>query len=266
MNHEIAVVIIHGMGSQERGFSRPLRDELIRRLKAQASKVKWGEIYWANILEPRQRAYLRKANADNKMDFMTLRRFMVTAFGDAAAYRKVPKRSKNTTYQQVHDRVGQEIARLEEPGNPKMPLIVLAHSLGGHVMSNYIWDMQKAPTPGLSVFQQMKTVAGMITFGCNIPFFVFAYAPTDIKPIKFPGNALKPAHKGLARWNNYYDPDDVLGYPLKVINPAYRKVVDRDISINVGGVFSSWNPLSHNRYWTDNSFTKPVTKFLRTFL
>jgi len=78
----------------------------------------------------------------------------------------------------------------------------------------------------------METLAGCITFGCNIPFFVFAYAKKDIKPI----------------------------------NQAYNKVIDRDIPINVGGILTSWNPMSHQKYWTDNDFTKPVARFIKTLL
>ena len=58
----------------------------------------------------------------------------------------------------------------------------------------------------------------------------------------------------------------MLGYPLKPVNPAYRKVITKDIPINVGGILSSWNPMSHSQYWIDNDFTKPVAKFLTRFL
>ncbi|MGB5660030.1 MAG: hypothetical protein WBO54_11155 [Thermoanaerobaculia bacterium] len=68
------------------------------------------------------------------------------------------------------------------------------------------------------------------------------------------------------KWLNFYDPGDILGYPLKPISEGYAEVVTRDIAINAGGVFSSWNPLSHNGYWTDNDFTQPVAHFISSFL
>ena len=61
-------------------------------------------------------------------------------------------------------------------------------------------------------------------------------------------------------------PDDILGYPLRPINDAYRRTVHRDIAINVGGLFASWNPLSHARDWTDGDFVRPVARFLATLL
>lgn len=68
------------------------------------------------------------------------------------------------------------------------------------------------------------------------------------------------------KWLNYFDPDDVLGYPLKPLSLEYRKAVSQDIEINVGSVFSSWNPASHSDYSTDDDFTIPVAQYLSRLL
>ena len=104
----------------------------------------------------------------------------------------------------------------------------------------------------------------MITFGCNIPLFTFAYE--DVKPIKFPAEQLEDPARSKSQWLNFYDPDDLLGYPLKPINDAYDAVVKSDLPINAGSIFTSWNPLSHGGYWTDNDFTNPVSEFIADFL
>ena len=104
----------------------------------------------------------------------------------------------------------------------------------------------------------------MITFGCNIPLFTFSQQ--HLTPFDFPGEALTEADQARAKWLNYFDPDDVLGYPLKPINDAFDRVVTADIEINVGGFAVSWNPASHTAYWTDNDFTEPVAEFLSEFL
>jgi len=259
-------VVIHGMGSQQPNYSVPMRDEINKRLGSDASRVKWREIYWAKLLDVREDAYLKEANANNNLDWTSLRRFMISAFGDASAYRKTND-PNNSAYHDIHEKVRAVIADLDD--GPDTPLMVMAHSLGGHIMSNYIYDIQQGHsviTPGPGNFQQMKTLAGMITFGCNIPFFTLAYRKADIHPIHFPGDTLTPAQKSKAKWLNFYDPDDVLGYPLKAINQRYNRVVSEDNAINVGGILSSWNPMSHQEYWTDNDFTKPVTRFLQSWL
>ena len=55
-------------------------------------------------------------------------------------------------------------------------------------------------------------------------------------------------------WVNFYDRDDILGYPLRPIDPAYEKAVKEDIEVNSGGVAMSWNPLSHGGYFSNRSY------------
>ncbi|MDC2889689.1 hypothetical protein [Psychrosphaera algicola] len=131
-------------------------------------------------------------------------------------------------------------------------------------MSNYLWDKQHHPDPAASPFQNGKTLAGMFTLGCNIP--LFSFAESDPQPIAFPGNVLSSTLKQNARWFNYFDKDDVLGYPIKVINEAYNKVVDEDIEVDIGGLLRSWNPFSHDVYWSDKDIINPVANYLSTTL
>ena len=115
----------------------------------------------------------------------------------------------------------------------------------------------------------------MVTFGCNIPLFSLEFEVAT--PIDLPGPGVtKPQLRAMARWLNYLDSDDVLGWPLR---PLYGKALDKltpqqketvarieDHEINVGSFGTSWNPLSHSGYWTDSDFTKPVAAYLQTVL
>jgi hypothetical protein len=260
MAKDVAVAVIHGMGEQHSDFANDMIEELNDRIDG-SDRIAWQPIFWADILQPRQNAYLRRANARNDLDFFSLREFVVGAVGDAAAYRRMGNNPANT-YGQIHTVVRDRIKALYADENKldsqARPLVILAHSLGGHIMSNYIWDIQRnrpIVPPGNNRFERMQTLALMVTFGCNIPLFTFALQ--QVVPIRLSAGA---------KWFNYFDPDDVLGYPLKPINPAYRQTVSADTTINVGGILSSWNPLSHTGYWTDNSFTKPVARLISRFL
>ncbi len=140
MAHELAIAVIHGMGSQNRGFSDAMKDEINKRVgEAKASKIRWEEIYWADVLEPRQKAYLKRAKAGNDLDFVGLRKFVISALGDASAYRKTPD-AKDMTYRNIHKRVRDVIGKLDDSATPPVPLIIMAHSLGGHIISNYIFN------------------------------------------------------------------------------------------------------------------------------
>ena len=268
MAAELGILVIHGMGSQAPDFASEMIEEINDRIDDMGKDpddIAWQPIYWADILEPRQSQYLRDAKRTADLNYISLRRFMLSAFGDASGYQLV-KGAGNNTYTKIHKRVQNRIKSLFVTGlgSKNKPMLILAHSLGGHIMSNYIWDMQNAVTAGLSPFERMNRLSGIVTFGCNIPLFTFAY--DNVLPITFPPAGLSQTLKNKAKWLNYYDPEDVLGYPLKSINAAYDNTVTEDIAIEVGGLFSSWNPLSHVEYWTDNDFTIPVSKYIKTFL
>jgi len=267
----LAIIVIHGMGSQQPDFADPMVREINCRVKdlgKNPDAIAWQPVFWQDILEPRQLAYLGSARRRSTMDFVRLRQFILTAFGDAVAY-QLTSRSPSAPYQMIHARIAAALRRLyrDQLDARPQPLIVFAHSLGGHIVSNFIWDQQahrQKPMRGISNFERAKTLVGMVTFGCNIPLFTFAF--DKVQPIKVPAPEVRGAKRAKAKWLNFYDPDDVLGYPLKPICPGYANVVSKDVPINVGGVLSSWNPMSHAGYWTDNDFTKPAAKFVASFL
>jgi len=266
---KLLVVIIHGIGSQSTDFA----EECISKLKKELSKkdkdptqIEFLPIYWANITELSQLRYFSKASSEGELDYRGLRKFVLTALGDASAYRKTD--GTNDTYNKIHDLIDEELKNVvSNEGNSitgETPVIVLAHSLGGHIMSNHIWDRQREPNPASTPLENMETLSGLITFGCNIPLFTFAY--NNIRPITFPPLSLPEELSEKAEWLNYYDPDDVLGYPLKPINDAYRSVVSEDIAISVGGILTAWNPASHTAYWTDKDFIRPVATYIANFI
>ena len=91
---------------------------------------------------------------------------------------------------------------------------------------NYIYDAQqenKNGTGAATPIQRMETVAKFITFGCNIPVFVFAYPESDVRPIAYPGSKLPTRLKMKPWWYNYFDRDDVLGFPLRDVSPDTRR-------------------------------------------
>lgn len=279
MDAKVAVAVIHGIGSQadkspqistERTFSERLHKKLRRKIgrRRMEEDVAWREVYWADVLEPRQQRYLGEIARDTRYD--KIRKFLVSSISDAASFQRREGVDDNA-YGMIQDRVRRTLADLNADTSDDTPLIVLAHSFGGHILSNYVWDMQQgrapaAPTP----FQRMETIGRFITFGCNIPLFTFACPPEEVQPIRFPGPALEPDETREPWWLNYYDPDDVLGYPLEPIGPQYRAMAKRgelrDVRVNAGGPLSSWNPLSHDKYWTDRDFVNPVARTLKAYL
>ena len=269
----VAVLVIHGIGGQRADFAEPLIrgvNREVKRLGADASAIAWQPVYWDDLLVPRQQAYLKRALKDGRLNYQRLRQFVVSALGDAGAYRQRPSGTlagtqSGRTYERVHARIQEQLSGLyhgplsERP----LPLVLMAHSFGGHILSNYVWDSQQTPDGKLSAFERMHWLAGFITFGCNIPLFTFAVDKPV--PIRFPATRLPERFKEKARWLNFYDPDDVLGWPLKPVSPAYARAVDADIRLQVGAAVSGWTPAAHLLYWRDRRFARHVAEFLTTF-
>lgn len=284
MAHKLGVLIVHGMGSQQPDYADAMIEELksrLGKLNANPNDISWEPVYLAGVLQEKESALWLDLSRQHKLRYKSLRQFIFHALGDAIAYQKVGG-IRRDVYAQIHDKIFEHIVHLKKTlqsslssSDGETPIVVMAESLGGYMISNYIWDRQQGYESGKyggNPFFEMKTVAGIVTFGCNIPVFSLAY--DQIRCITFPDPALEryfPGRSGeevrrAAKWLNFYDPDDVLGFPLKPLSPSYNATVTEDVAINVGGILSFWNPLSHLEYWTDSDFTKPVARFLAGIL
>ncbi len=297
MKAKLGVLIIHGVGSQDDQFAEPMK----KILKAKISDndgVCWKSVWWAPVLLKRESDLLDTLFPEEKRPhcglrlrywIFKLRKFVVNYVGDATAYRYVPNSDSQTneimktneTYNQIHAKVHDAIANLRaELGDADKPVIVIAHSLGSVIMSDYIWDRQhwgnqrkqkqgrekkQVPDPyGENPFERMETLAGFITFGSPIPLFTLACDP--VESITFPPGQLPANLRKKAKWLNFYNPDDVFGWPLKNLSDIYKDCPIEDKPINVGSIMTFWNPLCHSKYWTDNNFTEPVAQYISEFL
>jgi hypothetical protein len=150
---------------------------------------------------------------------------------------------------------------------------VVAHSLGGVMTQQYFYDLQwdSATRPlippgvrnriGSAPIDKGHTLATVFTMGNPLALWCTRFDNYGT-PMIVPAPELKKLHPGLrGKWINFYDKDDVLGYPLRPLNMDYEKMVE-DVEINAGGLLDSWNPSSHMAYWTDMDVIRPVAKTL----
>jgi len=268
---KLAVVSIHGMGKQEENFADAMHLELQGRFGGQPGDLVFDKIFWADVLSGAEDKLFERVTKTQDLDFVKLRRFIVNALGDAIAYQPLKEGADpkvKDVYVQVHEKVAACLQRVTEKAGEKAPLVILAHSLGSVIISNYLWDLWKPSStenppvaPG-SPLERGETLAGLVTFGCPIALWSLRY-PDFGEPIPFPHSKLATHYpKAKAQWLNLFDQDDVLAYPLRDVNASYKKVVTEDAQVSVGGLFTGWSPLSHNGYWTDDDFTKRVAALL----
>ncbi len=270
---KVAVLVVHGIGWHDDGTRRGLVDQALTRLMDPPRNVALlrealGEVIdpssfvmelanWGKAIEPVQERF-EQAYADLRWD--SGRRIAISALGDAAQYSAAVYSKGETsfpTHDRIHGVVAATLSRLADACGPDAPLVVVAHSLGGHIASNHAYDEQKAMLDGkndqrhggIRAVERMATLSAFVTIGCNIPLFVMG--------VKTP----TPIALGGATWLNYYDPDDVLGYPLVPLYFPNGKPLGydlRDIAVEVGGIATGRTPLSHAYYWDNDVVVKGI--------
>lgn len=270
MDKKVGVLFVHGMGAVSEDFAHDTIQELRERISGRGlnrDDIAWQSVYWAPLLSESENRVWVDLSADHDLNWAKLRKFFINAFGATTAYHATGCLSGNF-YQRVHGTVLMSLRELRAKlGNQDRPLVVVAHSLGSVIMSNYIWDRQTGKDErdfGQNRFERMETLAGMVTLGSNIP--LFALACDKLTCIEFPPEELPDSLKRKAKWLNLYDADDVLGWPLKPLSQSYTETVTEDIEVNVGNILTAWNPANHAGYWTDDSVVKPVSYLIGSIL
>jgi hypothetical protein len=271
---DVVLITVHGMGETPPDYAADLGQRLHAHIGPRfVPQVDMRAVYYQDLLQPNEREVwdriTSKDSATGAVHYAYLRKFLLFGFGDAAGLEN-RKEDIGSVYELAQIEIAKTLLDACTANGPDTPVVLLAHSLGCQVLSNYLYDAQKAMS-GLPVaagvwrdvdhwsrtlqgreltapekrFLSGGTALGWITTGCNIPIFVASHKEMTIIPIAAP----RPSFK----WLNLYDPDDVLGWPMQPLSEGYRQLVE-DRAINAGrGVFDlivrGWNPMSHEIYW-----------------
>ena len=268
---EVVLILIHGMGRTEENYDQGFNDRIRNLLPPSIrNRLYIDRIYYQDILQENQSRVWKAASS--QLRYHGLRKFLLYGFGDAAGLETQKGRSCSP-YTKAQIRIAKTLLTAQTKLQGVKPIVLLAQSLGGQILSNYIWDSQQYDRDRESVnvgiwkdpqkFSQdiagkdrlsqseLKFMAGcevrsLYTTGCNIPIFTAGHA--EILPIKRP-------HRDF-QWHNYYDKHDVLGWPLRTLSGEYRDLVE-DHQIEAGRwpgrMWKGWNPLSHREYWVTST-------------
>ena len=260
------------MGRTGSDYGQEFEQEMSRRLGARWSRLHFGKVYYQGILQPNEDRVWNLVKS--RLSWDTLREFLLFGFADAAGL-EANKHAPDGVYTKAQITVAKALFDARAALGGDKPVVIIAQSLGGQVLSNYLWDAQSAQTNPGSVdigiwrdpqqfaqqiagqnslsAEELRFIAGgslryLYTTGCNIPIFVAAHATTQIVPIDKPRVDFE--------WHNYYDKDDVLGWPLEDLSTDYGNLVtDHRVNAAKGlfaWLFKSWNPTSHKEYWRDD--------------
>ena len=295
------VIFIHGIGDEHEGFTRGLMERSQEEFRKTSSHlvsrephrdgIDLKETVWSDITQTDQKELWRRLFPHMPKKWIgwtellsnptkwfprlkywsMLRRLVVNYQGDLIAYfpssetYNVTRTEEADKYRQIHNRVSSAIhdagKKAETRGataGKEALLTVVAHSLGAVIASDLIYDMHEEKN-GRSWPRSIQ-LANFITFGSPLALYNlrFGFSETAFRvPVR-----MQDPH-GL--WINVYDPQDVIGYPLKRLNDVYDQAVFADKQLNVVGQW--WNPLhwlarpspfSHLLYWTDKTVAQMI--------
>lgn len=211
--------------------------------------------------------------------FVKGRSLLVSYLGDAAAYEHRAG-ELDSAYNRIHTKVHDALMRIyKEAGDRAVPVIVVAHSFGSHIVSNYIWDAQvdrevrngnlKAHAARRGIwrvepmeevdekrrdFLSLGTLYRFFSTGCNIALFVSGLGKIKTFMAPVPG----------FKWLTYWDLNDVLSWPLKELafnghipEKPYAEIVTEEKVLEMSGIFP------HDEYWKQELFLKRLGSELR---
>jgi hypothetical protein len=272
MGKKLGILVIRGSGEsgfkrQEYFFKKVFK--LLERKGVDTTQIQIEYIDWYAYMELHQEKILdRLYSAGIKISGKTLRKLVITNIGDLINYGGIPNLpSKN--YEKTHELVHKSIVSLKNNLVEDAPLILIASSFGTEIMNNYIWDRQHGKQPqlfGNSAFERFEMLVGYYCFGSTLPIFASSNDIDLLQPIEFPSINLDPKFKSIAVWENYYDKNDALGYPIKSINQKYAAAKLIDIQINVGNPLTFWNLVSHFGYWKSKKLVKRISAYIEKVL
>ena len=266
------VLIIHGIGLEKSGFSNPLREritEVFQRTVGRFSpqppqgaidikEVVWSEVTQVDENQLWGRLFPNLGNWISRVRYRALlRKYVVDYVGDLIAYVAIPGVNK---YRDIHGKffqtmdqftrdAGSHGATLQKPAL----LTVVAHSLGAVIASDAIYSRIESQT-----WPAQLQLANLITLGSPLALYTLRFGDPD--------NSSSPITmqdpEGL--WINIFDPQDVVGHPLKPVNTQYDQAVYTDKVINAGQWWKIWqwpqqaSPGSHLLYWEDNTVAEII--------
>ena len=251
---EIGVLTLHGVGSQRRGsdFDAKLR-EILQDKAGERTRIVVRTVYYHGESRDRQSDLWKEFDRledkfPKALDQKIARRLMLVTIGDALAYSNNPD-DENSFYRRAHIEVRRALDNLEGELGGSAPVAVVAHSLGCKVMFDYLCDVQTAR--GIwagktrpNEFQKLANLRLLITTGCNLPFFESAVSVTEQRFFRF--------HKDF-HWVNFYDRDDLLGWPLRPLGGRFGEIVRDEERNRIGSVVTS-----HFKYWRDDQLNKEI--------
>lgn len=252
----IGVLTLHGVGSHgdDSDFDAKLRKMLQEKAGEKARVVVKTVVYHGESRNRQKQLWKEFDRLEDRnpssLDQKIIRRILLMNLSDALAYANNPT-DKNSFYRSAHEKVRDAIDQLEAELGDGVPVAVVAHSLGCKVIFDYVCDAQtgagiwKGGKPP-SEFQKLTNLRVLITTGCNLPLFESAVPATEQNFFRVNKNF---------QWINFYDRDDLLGWPLRPLGGRFKDIVQDQERNKIGSTLTA-----HIKYWRDEKLNEEIAR------
>lgn len=253
-----------------------------------AGQLVFELVYWGKVIQDAEDDLWDSLDDAKELGHwlsVEARRFLVNSVADALAYQRndppdtqeeSAQPSPPNYYKETHEVVAQSLTCLAENAGENAPLCIIAHSLGAIVASNYIYDLQTfidadestgnscIPAAVKAIIcdnplERGETLTHLYTMGNPLALWSLRYHPYFNSPITIPSPELPTHYPDLTgEWINIYAPNDIGGYPLRVLNDAYDKAVKADMVVNHWNPIIRWTIAAHQMYWTHKAVIERI--------
>lgn len=251
-----AVIIIHGVGNQTAGYSKPMQDLL----KAQDPALHFVEVLWSDLGSVIRRTQDPALEQEREAAEQEL-----VGEIDAAEQRAIVSRRATPSAPQSEAQIREEYAAARGYVSPIVSYEFLSVAERGRIQQRFrdalAWTAQHADRTYV-IAHSLGTVIAFDTlhgWESSAPSGKVAFLSTMGSPL---GKRIFAGHRGrptgrpgsVDAWENFYSPNDLIASPL---TGAYLNVEDRRVKTPV-------LPLAaHRAYWTHADVVGEVLKRMR---
>lgn len=236
---KVAVIYIHGQGTYKKDSYKELMDNVLEKIDYNKSQVEIFPVMYYSKIQGNQSRLISRMN---KVPWLLsgIREKLVSSFGDPSTIYTNIK-----SYDHVMKKVKEQFVKAQEYIGSNGHIVLIGHSLGSIIASNYIWDANKA---GIK-YTNLKL---MITTGSPLFVMISGKDIEDIKPIRKQSFRFK--------WINFYNGRDILSSEYENFSPEYKNLVE-DVKIKGGLYF-----FAHGKYKSSKKCYRRIAKEIQLLL
>ncbi len=229
---KVAIITIHGQGTYKEHSHEEMVNNILKVIKCDKSNIEIFPIkYYSKIQRAQDDLLLRMGRISPKF-FSGIREKIIGSFGDTSTIFHNKKE-----YSIVMSLIKEQFLNAQNFIKDNGSIVVLSHSLGTVLISNYLWDAQKA---GIK-YKNLKLV---VTTGSPLPVFLSGIPINEMVPIDKPNEGFK--------WINFWNKKDFLSFPYGPLSLQYKSLVE-DVEVKKGFFF-----FSHGNYDDDKNVYKRI--------